>query len=194
MSDRIPVGYAELHIHFRLDGDPETMISSIGLQLVSSPDFVALSSSIDLACANFSDYITNQYLIGPHVLEVGTVDGTFPLNTIGAAVAGVGLGDATPQNTAYLVRKTTVLGGRRNRGRMYIPGIPEGSINGVGVIDAATVVAFQASLVAFFTEILDSDQVLAFVLFHETAPFDPTQISDLQIQPQCATQRRRLRR
>jgi len=194
MSDRIPIGFAEVHLHFRLTGDPEEMISSFGIQLAETADIAAVLSSIDLGAAELAPSITNQYEIGPHSVVVGAVEGDFEVVTTGDPVVGSGLGDATPQNTAYLARKLTFTPGRRGRGRMYIPGVPEGVVNGVGVVDSASLALLNAELAAMQALIQDTDNVVAFVLFHESAPFTPSTILGFQAQAMVATQRRRLRR
>ena len=97
-------------------------------------------------------------------------------------------------NVAILWNKVTALGGRRNRGRAFIPPYApgEGSVNELGVIVAGVVTATQALYDAAFVAAAGAGYDA--VLFHQTAPFTPTPITNFVMQPLVATQRRRLRR
>jgi hypothetical protein len=93
-------------------------------------------------------------------------------------------------NTAYLVRKATALAGRKHRGRMYLPGVTEPSIDSVGQLTSSKVTELQGALNSFVSEAGVANFTLA-ILHNDTTA--PTVVTALTIQPRVATQRRRLR-
>jgi hypothetical protein len=94
-------------------------------------------------------------------------------------------------NVAILVTKNTGLGGRRGRGRMYIPGVTEDGVGAVGQLAEATQEAFQDQCNAFL--VLMTLAGLPVVLLHSDAT-TPTAVTSLSVSNRVATQRRRLRR
>ncbi|MQB02229.1 MAG: hypothetical protein GEU78_18625 [Actinobacteria bacterium] len=100
-----------------------------------------------------------------------------------------GTGQAIP-NVSVLVQKQTGLAGRRNRGRMYVPGIQAGGIGDDGVIDATQLTSWQAAADVWFDA---ADAILPLVILHETPPDTATPVLSLSVQALVATQRRRLR-
>lgn len=77
----------------------------------------------------------------------GAFAGTDPLST-----AGTGTGDPLPRQTQGLIQwsTSTVLNGRRLRGRLYVPGLLEGSNTATGVVAGATVTALVAGASTVF--------------------------------------------
>lgn len=108
--------------------------------------------------------------------------------------AGTGGGTHMPPNVALLVRKTSQLRGRRNRGRMYLPMIlGDGEVDDLGNITAGRVSSLQT---AFDNVLLDLDGRSPdsnMVILHSSAPTTPTTVFTLVVDPLVATQRRRLR-
>lgn len=139
-------------------------------------------------------------------------------NEIGAsAVAsgtrgGADLSAQAAPNVAYLVHKVTAVGGRRGRGRMYLPGVDETVVTQGGNIDPAKVTELNTGLGLFEARATAGN--LGLVLLHAPAtvwslvdgqprripdPTDPPvpapySITDLVPSGVVATQRRRLRR
>lgn len=195
MSDRIPNGFVELQMWFRLTGDPETMICSIGAELATlvTPTIAnsnAMLLPMQQACDEFP---TNEYVVGPGRVVWGASGGDIAIDGTNSLSNGVQAGSAVPPNTAHLVRKLTAGGGRRNRGRMFIPGVSEANVNAVGDLSAGAQTALNTAADQMLANLLATSQIIDVVLFHESSPFTPTSITDLQVQPRVATQRRRLR-
>jgi hypothetical protein len=98
-----------------------------------------------------------------------------------------------------LVRKNTALGGRKNRGRVYVPAgvLPEVGSNQAGFIDVADVAAWQGRWDDWFDAIVAADYNP--YLYHQydpdlgELPEVPTAITAFAVQPQIATQRLRMR-
>jgi hypothetical protein len=117
-------------------------------------------------------------------------DGTSTANIVGT------LGDspATP-NMALLVRKNTAGGGRRGRGRLYWPGLPESYLDQAGNILAAAITSWQTAMTGLFDDAAAS--FLPLVLLHApgaTTTPEPTPLTSLSVQSVAATQRLRMRR
>lgn len=128
-----------------------------------------------------------------------------PGNVQGALVVS-----SAPPNTAYLVHKSTALGGRRGRGRMFIPGVPEQYVTDSGTIDPAVVAAAPTILNALLNNLdingvpmaLEHEPATEWVLVNgqprrvpvsSSAPV-PDEVTGLTLDATAATQRRRLRR
>lgn len=195
MSARIPPSFGELWFQFNVGGDPEPMYCALGVDLAAGvvPNQGEADTMLSTGIAALNDIVNDDYGLGPGHVIYGNDGGDIRIDSSITQVAGARTGTPVPQNTAFLVRKLTGSGGRRNRGRMYIPGVTNTDVTAIGgctsgilTIAAATCTALQANLVALGT-------IDGLVLFHETAPFTPTPITSLEIQPRVATQRRRMR-
>jgi hypothetical protein len=100
-------------------------------------------------------------------------------------------------NSAVLVNKRTALGGRKNRGRWFLPWfITESEVDEIGIITPASVASLQtalnACLVAFQAAPIDG-----LVILHDSEsppPHDPTPVVQLQASSLIGSQRRRLGR
>src|SRR6478752_1973151 len=110
------------------------------------------------------------------------------------ADAGSLADDPAPSAVSWLVRKSTLAGGRAGRGRMYIPGIGDAAVGMQGSIFVANLTAFQVKVDAFLTAVNGAD--LTPVLLHGAgSPITtPTPITALTADGHVATQRRRQRR
>lgn len=108
--------------------------------------------------------------------------------------AGLQAGDRLPSNCSLLVRKNTGFAGRKNRGRMFWPGIlDESQVDQVGTIDTATVAALQTVFAALFTKLSGVADATPAILHKSTPADDPTPVVSHTVMPIIATQRRRLR-
>lgn len=96
-----------------------------------------------------------------------------------------------------LVRKNTGQPGRKNRGRMYLPGISEDGVDPLGTVIEGYRNGWQSVITSFFSATLAADFIP--VIFHNidslpAGPDDgPTDITSLTVEPRVATQRRRNR-
>jgi len=127
-----------------------------------------------------------------------------PLATGSAAVQGVahaigaGGGEAYAPNTALLVTKNTSLGGKRGKGRMFVPGLSEGDVANNGIVLAGPLAGFQTSWNAALTQL--QSLTLLPMLLHSydpalgQSPQVPTEVTSFVPQALIATQRQRLRR
>ncbi len=126
----------------------------------------------------------------PDTYRIGVAAG---LNSGG--LSGVGL----PNNTAYLVKKLTGLGGKTNQGRFFLPGVPASIVDAAGKIPQENLNGVQGVVNAYFDAINAPVNVIRFVLLHGTRATavpggPPTTVNGLALQNQVATQRQRMRR
>lgn len=208
MSDRLGVGFFEAVFEFRLNGDPESMLTSLGMAFGGDPDPTTLQAVLDLFALSWKDLATNQYTLGPGWVNIGTTDPEdFRFNGTGTT-AGTINADASPQNCAYLIKKLTTSPGRRHQGRMYVPGVPEGSVNANGMLLPDILTDAQTRIQTYMDAVSGLDAFIGFYLFHNKVLVDPgpppvygpppswtpDQITNLTLEPQIGTQRRRMRR
>lgn len=97
----------------------------------------------------------------------------------------------TPANFAALVTKNTVVGGRKGKGRFFLPCIDETQVTAAGLISAEWVANLQTDLNAFLVD-LDAEDIHMVVLHQDgTGPYA---VTSLTASARGATQRRRQRR
>lgn len=196
----IPAGFIEATFLFSLAGSTHQMSWTCGFD---DADFATNTAEVEAAelrgfftgsgkpyvAANIVSGWTFEGVRVTHQLESGPIQGESLVPVVGTAATA----PLTP-NVAILWNKVTLLGGRRNRGRAFIPPYAPGesSVDGLGVINSATVTATQALYDAAFVAAAGGGYDA--VLFHQTAPFTPTPVTNFVMQPLVATQRRRLRR
>jgi hypothetical protein len=143
---------------------------------------------------NFSSSATFQDVL----VKFGPLD-TGPAATVaaGGAMGSVGADAATPA-TAVLINKSTGLGGRRGRGRMFFPGISESVIGTGGFLLPATVTSLQSAFTQFNNAMTSAGQPLEILHRYDPAlgesPMAPTGVLSLDVQALAGTQRQRMRR
>jgi hypothetical protein len=97
---------------------------------------------------NIAPALDNNVLSLPPTVRVG--DGTnVPAIAVGvaAAVAGTFSGADLPPQVAVLIKKNTGVGGKKNRGRTYLPwAVPASVVDERGTIAGANVSAIQANV------------------------------------------------
>jgi len=99
---------------------------------------------------------------------------------------------ALPPQVAILVQKQTGLGGRKNRGRMYIPGCTNASLIEGGFLLGAAQIRLQENIDDYLLGLETND--LNMVVLHSTLGLGtPATVVTLTVDSVCATQRRRVR-
>lgn len=151
-------------------------------------------------------HMANTVTTEPPSIKVG--DGSnVPHVAVGAGSPTTGgiNGDYPPPNCAALVKKTSGLGGKKNRGRTYIPYIvTEGQTLNNGTITAGTVATLQTALSNFFADCTAGNIIMVIanktlVLTppdahpHVTAITTGPDVTAFDLEAVMATQRRRLR-
>jgi hypothetical protein len=118
-------------------------------------------------------------------------DSTGPQETRAIATGGGTTDDAGGAQVSALIRKSTALGGRRGRGRMYLPAIPEVQVNQGGELVEGFRSALEADTITFFGALATNSLIPC---VEHTDGGTPTAITGWAVPGTVATQRRRQRR
>lgn len=189
----IPSGYAQVNLRFAGDGWPTGGECTYGVRLLTAdgPDVVAATIR-DITLTRLQDRIPTHVTLNTILVKFGpNTTGVFA--ELGVGEAGTGSsGDVNP-NQAMLIKKSSSLGGRKGRGRMYWP-IAEDQMNNAGVLKTSPdqVAAMNAALADWAADHVAAD--LPLMLLHNDPGDTPSAITSLATQAISATQRRRLRR
>lgn len=191
----IPSGYAQATWGFSGAGVPLGAVVTAGIELGG-----ATRTPTEIATELFAAFggtimaqLHNDVALTSCLVKFGP-DETGPSGVFAGAIAGSQTDEAMTPNVAFLVRKSTAMGGRAGRGRFYLPGVPENSANEAGVVTETAISNMQSELDDFVIEVGSADLNLV-VLHGVGSPLTtPTPVTDLQIDGRVATQRRRLRR
>jgi len=187
MAIVIPPGFMQDSFRFQLSTDPEPMISTMGVDNNDTPTTM-LQAICDQWIVRFpaAETLTQWTFLGA-TAAVGQ-DGGPPV-TIEEPRSVIGTENAIgpPNNCALLIKKVTGLGGRKGRGRMFLPVFNFGGDNFLanGNLGGGVKTTMDTALAGLLA---DFDWVL---LHSDSTP--PTPITALVCDPKLATQRRRMR-
>lgn len=192
----IPVGFAQINFRMTGFGVPYGAECVLGVEFGSfpapTPSLIA-DDAADAWAVHIMPRMTADITLSEVSCKFGPND-TGPQGTVSrAVVGGVAQAGVTP-NVAVLVRKNTAGGGRRNRGRMYVPGQPEAPLNANGDLTAPELNAWQVAFDGFYNALTTG--ALEPVVLHSpgiSATPPPTGILGFSVQARVATQRDRLR-
>lgn len=196
----IPPGFAAVALEMRLAGFSRSAFITYGVENEAAlTDPVAIAQAQLTALSSGGGFLTqldNSVTMASATIRLGQ-DGGEPLVGVATGVLTGALTSNSPSaNVALLVHKRTAVGGRRNRGRFFIPWyVSEGDVGEDGVIVGTGVTAKQNAMNSW--RIALGAAAFPMVVLHSvgnTAPGVPTPVSALQVDPLIATQRRRLGR
>lgn len=187
----IPFGFAQATFFMEGSGAPTGAAVTMGLDPATGLSPATVAASLELI------WDTRISPIQIQNVDVTNIRVKFGPNTSGPSVdRPVTLGGnlvtaQAPPNVALLVQKATGLGGKKGRGRLYLPGIPEVEIDQGGNISGSYFASCQTAWNGFYNDLVAAD--IPMVLLH-TGSSDPTAVTELVVSALAATQRRRLRR
>ncbi len=194
----IPSGFVHVAHHLRYVSDPEDMIVTYA---VSRPegsigDLTALANALHGAFQTAWGGQLNSGYTHPRVTVRLGIDGAPDIVAESNTAIGnfTGSSAVLPSNCALMVKKITGQGGRRNKGRMYIPGYAEGVVDGNGFLNGADVTSLRTVVQNWRTAIAGLADVGEVVLLHSLVGQAPTVVTNFDIDPRIATMRRRMRR
>jgi hypothetical protein len=188
----IPVGYSLVRLDFSGSGVPTGAVMTWGM---NNPGLVTPHAMADVV-ANSLD-TRNVKLLYDNSVNLSNIhvkngpDATGPFYDRATVLPGERVGEVGYPGAAVLIKKSSASGGRKNQGRMYMPGICEGDIAIGGVIEASYLALCQATWNAIFGDLSGSGPGM--VILHSGVEA-PTVITGLNVEGQIATQRRRNRR
>lgn len=185
----IPAGHAQVTMHFNfIGGTGKDMLCVFGVENSTgkTPLLIAQDVRTDFA-SGMDDIMSGQYQLTKTFVE--RADGLIAEDptVVPGTVAGSG---ETPQ-VSWLFKKASGLSGRHNRGRLYLPGVPEQWTSASGLIDTAQVANASAFANGFLGQLLADD--IPMVILHTDGALAPTPVSALDASSRVATQRRRNR-
>lgn len=197
----IPEGFAQVTIPLLHVGQSREAVVTFGVE--SNP--ISPTSECDAIFAvweqEIGPLIDEGVIQGPCRATFGTASGEgLSVEGTDTFVAG-GTASKVPSNVALLVRKMTSRGGRRGRGRMYVPWLLNDSeVDDVGNVTGTFVAAAQVAFNQFLEGLAAAAPAGPFAPMHilhsdggSTSPGSPNEVTSLVVDPLVATQRRRLR-
>lgn len=183
----IPAGFSQVILKMRIDSPGGFRIATTSLGVVGAPSTIMAT---DIGQAWQTDVwnvlgSTNLDYVSCEVRDSANADEVF-FNTNGP----IGLEIIAP-NTCVLVQRRSSLIGKKNRGRMYVPGIAyDATFNQAGQMSSGSVTDYTAAFTDFFSDLvgLGYDPVI----LHADGS-TPTAQTSFSVDSTAATQRRRLR-
>jgi hypothetical protein len=191
MAVSIPAGFALVTHEHRNVGNTRPAFVTYGISTTGSvgsddPSHLhavwAAGPVTDMAAT--TSHITTTVIKGPRPTGA-TVSYT-------QVIAGGGLAQGAGPQEAWLGIKQTGVGGRKFKGRFYLPGVPEANVNSGGFLTGSEPADMQAQVDEWLAA-LAADELGPYLL-HEDVGTDPTLIVTVSVETLIATQRRRLRR
>jgi len=188
----IPTGFAQATIVFAGPNLPTGAATTIGFEVNDNLTPSEAAEGVrDAWHTSFSNVLPEQQKLDLVFVKYGP-NATGPAGEFGGdSEGGLAESTASPQ-VAFLVKKVTDLGGRRQRGRMFIPGVAEADVGSDGVLSSGMLANLDEAADAF--KIGMESVVQPLFLLHNHPDDAPTPIVALVADSRVATQRRRLRR
>lgn len=189
MSARIPPGFAEFVAHFDAPGQSGDIITAIGLggtNLNDDTDQVTYIGAFEEMLGQLNSSVT--FTTCDFVLGQDGDDDVVVSHPV--SLPGLAGGAMTPINSAFLLQKRTGVGGRRGRGRMYLPGVSEGSVANDGTLETGIAAGLATNIAAWIAAMPGDWEHF---LLHQSVPYAPSLITTINVSPKVATQRTRLR-
>jgi hypothetical protein len=194
-----PPGFASVSIELTQTNVTRPAYITFGID-PSATDGYAIAETIRV---NFEGTASLKYMFDTSVtmtairVSLGT-DGSADIVTevpYNVVCSGSAAGTSVPPNCAVLVHKATALGGRRGRGRWYMPwAVGEGNVDEGGIISGGTLTSLQNNCDNFLSSMAS---LVPIVVLHEpgkTVIPPPSVVTKLTVDKLIATQRRRLGR
>lgn len=192
----VPTGTAIASLKWTMTGDDEPMAVTFGLQHTGAvPPSGWAEDLTDIAASSGLCAAANMQAAWTFVgSEVRYNDGSgFLVYESNVLVDGTETGASPYVNTAVLVRKLTGSGGRKFRGRWFLPPchMLVTGIGSNGDLVSGPLAEIQGYCDDFLTDLATG--LYTMVLLHSDGVTSPTTVTALQVQSKAATQRRRMR-
>lgn len=190
----IPPGFANVRLMFRHFDSGNDAITGFGVGLESADPPEVLDDIATLWGTTFGPEMSGIWEGEDIQLVVGTSDPTAPLVfTHGAWEGGSGSFETLPPNVATIIEKRTALGGRKGRGRMFIPSPGEAGVDNKGHFSSSQLAFLQTQCNEFLAGVNGISGVTEMVLLHTDPSLAPTTITSLVPKTLIGQQVRRLR-
>jgi len=199
----LPAGWTMVSIRFGGAALPRGAMITFGCANTTGLTPVAIGNLVKthLRAVNGPFAAVNNHSALATLIDILVKNGplaTGPEGVVGdGAALGPSGGDGYSPATSVLVHKSTAMGGKRYRGRMYVPGLAENGVTTGGALAAGVQADMQARWTEFYNDMFAASLDLALLHRHDPdlgqVPVDPTLLNGLQVQGITASQRRRLR-
>lgn len=195
MTIVIPPGYAQFSIEFWLTDYNRPAVNVWGVDCrdnIYAPDTMA-SGFLDIIGPSIAAGIDSNVTMRDVRMVLGQ-DGADPVVGFSTgSYAGTAVRESTAPALACLINLNTGLGGRRNRGRKYLPwALNDTSVSEKGAVENSAVTGWNTRMAAVKTAMAANEWVP--VLLHGTgssAVPDPTPVTTMTCSPVISTQRQR---
>lgn len=201
-------GYADCAIQITLGGMPRPAYVTFGVDPTDT-DPMLVAGAINTAAAaagSLCSVLDNSATITSVRVSMGTDGSEDVVGWLSTNSPGTSSKTSLPPNCAVLVHKLTTRGGRRGRGRMFLPWcMTESDVDEAGLINSSVVTGLQTALGAFRANLSAGSNPM--VLLHDPSkpstadpPRPPTSmgapnlVTTLVVDKLISTQRRRLGR
>lgn len=189
---------AEWAIPFHHASAARTAFCIVGSDYTGAPEDLPTACDEFLSTFNdhFGDALDSQITLGPCTVRARPPFTADPIAASGSATFSDGTtSDVAPSNCAVLLKKGTARGGRKGRGRLYLPwAVGEGQVTDVGTLDPALVASYNSRAASWLAN-PDATGVSELLLLHtDAADGLGNPLTSLVCDPLLATQRRRLGR
>jgi hypothetical protein len=193
---RLPTGYFEGAFHHTLTGSLHDNVTTMGFHY-SGLDLAADFPVLRDAWIHINEVMADVWHYQSFTMS--NADG-IAYESIGPFSQGTEAHTACTGNIAFLLKKVTAIGGRKGRGRSYVPGVSEQDVDPLGVVSSSKLTELQGALDAF-NQAKDVGH-WSLVLLHSIGKgqdpaidgMDPTPLTDIKWSSQVATQRKRMPR
>jgi hypothetical protein len=193
-----PPGFADVSIKFQQTGLTRAAYITFGVD-TSDPDPATTASNVINAingAGSLKTIIDTTVTISGVRVSLGT-DGAADLALeVPTTIAGTNNLTGLPPNCAVLVHKGTARGGRRGRGRLFIPWcVTNSAVAETGIVNSTQLGTIQTAMTAFLAALTTFS--VPMVLLHNpglTIAPAPDPVTSLTAVSLISTQRRRLGR
>ena len=146
-----PEGFGIAKLIWTLAGDLEPMVCTFGFENGGdqSPDDCAAAIDARYQEDFVAGMLGSDWTYRGVEVQLGNPAGSGgPVGTATAAVVGIAGLLTMPQNVAGLCHKRTAVGGRRGRGRFYLPGgfLPENVVSPAGAISSSLITSVNGEI------------------------------------------------
>lgn len=198
MARIVPPGYAACSIEHWLAGYNRPAVTTIGAKITGSEDGLNTVAS-DFAGLFFrafaSELDTNVFMRNAKAV-IGQDGGEPVIQEWDPNLAGTASRNSLPPAMALMLTKRTAVGGRKNRGRMYMPwAIPEDQVGENGSVSTGHIGRWVSRCNAFTTDFtrpttVDPSLISGWVVLHSDST-PPTPVTSMSPNQAIRTQRRR---
>lgn len=196
MGVHIYPGFALGTLSWSMLGNPHVQQCTWGISPPSGGDALTCADILYASWTQswIASTLSNKYTLLPATAAFRPGPDEDPIvASFGGNVTGTQSIACYAANTSALVHKRTDFGGRRGRGRSYIPAgyLKETDVDETGTLIAGAVTTFQTNMATFRSKVIGFGGKL--VLLHETQGVLPREITSFGVDSLVATQRRRMR-